>query len=66
MVRSDTMRRLLMAVMVAVLTLGLGHAAQAKRGSGLEVNVDIGGQTMNVYVNGELRHRWRVSTGRDG
>jgi lipoprotein-anchoring transpeptidase ErfK/SrfK len=32
----------------------------------VQVEVDVGAQTMEVYVNGHLRHTWRVSTGRDG
>lgn len=32
----------------------------------IQVEVDVGSQTMEVYVNGRLRHSWRVSTGRDG
>jgi lipoprotein-anchoring transpeptidase ErfK/SrfK len=32
----------------------------------VQVEVDVGSQTMEVYVNGRLRHTWRVSTGRDG
>lgn len=32
----------------------------------VQVEVDVGSQTMEVYVNGRLRHSWRVSTGRDG
>jgi lipoprotein-anchoring transpeptidase ErfK/SrfK len=53
------------AVVLAVM-VGAG-AAQAKRGGdGLQVNVDVSGQRMDVYVDGQLKHRWRVSTGRDG
>ncbi len=32
----------------------------------LQVEVDVGSQSMEVYVDGRLRHSWRVSTGRDG
>lgn len=54
-----------------VLTAGIlafcGEAEAARRGrDGLQVNVDVEGQTMEVYVGGSLRHRWPVSTGRDG
>ncbi|MGI9406278.1 MAG: L,D-transpeptidase [Hyphomicrobiaceae bacterium] len=28
--------------------------------------IDLSSQRMNVYVNGRLRHRWKVSTGRRG
>jgi lipoprotein-anchoring transpeptidase ErfK/SrfK len=53
--------------MAAVVVLG-GGIAEARRsnGDGLHVNVDVEGQTMEVYVDGKLRHRWPVSTGRDG
>lgn len=30
----------------------------------VDVSVDIGSQRMHVYVNGALRHVWKVSTGR--
>ena len=30
----------------------------------IRVNIDIGSQRMHVYVNGALRHVWKVSTGR--
>jgi len=32
--------------------------------AGIRVSVDIGSQRMHVYVNGVMRHSWRVSTGR--
>ena len=32
----------------------------------VQVEVDVGSQTMEVYVNGQLRHTWRVSTRRNG
>jgi lipoprotein-anchoring transpeptidase ErfK/SrfK len=52
---------------VLALAMGLGAmSAQARRGDGLHVNVDVGSQTMEVFVDGQLRHRWPVSTGRDG
>lgn len=37
-------------------------AAQA----GVQVEIDVGSQTMDVYVDGLLRHSWPVSTGRRG
>jgi len=36
------------------------------RANGVHVKVDVGEQMMEVYVDGELQHRWRVSTGRSG
>lgn len=57
-------------VFAAALVSGAAFAtggAQARRGGdGLHVNIDVGGQKMDVYVDGKLRHRWPVSTGRDG
>lgn len=32
----------------------------------VSIEVDVASQVMEVYVNGGLRHTWRVSTGRDG
>ena len=32
----------------------------------VRVSIDISSQRMKVYVNGRLRHVWRVSTGRRG
>ena len=32
----------------------------------VQVEVDVGSQTMEVYVDGRLKHTWKVSTGRDG
>jgi lipoprotein-anchoring transpeptidase ErfK/SrfK len=33
---------------------------------GLQINVDVGGQNMEVYADGKRIHRWPISTGRDG
>jgi lipoprotein-anchoring transpeptidase ErfK/SrfK len=51
---------------VAAAIAAGGFAAEARTRDGLQVNVDVGGQTMEVYVDGRLKHRWAVSTGRDG
>jgi lipoprotein-anchoring transpeptidase ErfK/SrfK len=61
-------RALMLAVMMAGALVASMGSAEARRvsGEGLQVNVDVAGQTMEVYVDGELRHRWKVSTGRDG
>ena len=59
----------MLALVMALGLIGMADNAEARRrggGDGLQVNVDVGGQTMEVYVDGELRHRWKVSTGRDG
>ena len=70
--------RLLAAVLAASIAL-IGTSAEARRGEdgrrngegrrsegGVHVNVDVNEQMMDVYVDGRLRHRWPVSTGRDG
>ena len=46
-------------VLVAVMTAASAQAS-------IRVKVDISSQRMQVYVNGRLRHVWRVSTGRRG
>lgn len=56
------MRRLWGAVLAAATTMAISTGAEAN----LRVNVDTDSQTMEVYVAGKLKHRWRVSTGRDG
>jgi lipoprotein-anchoring transpeptidase ErfK/SrfK len=47
------------------MLLAVAIAPGAARAN-VQVEVDVGSQTMEVYVNGRLRHTWRVSTGRDG
>lgn len=56
---------LLSAAMLAfALTTG---SAEAKRtGDDLMITIDVESQTMEVVVEGRVRHRWPVSTGRDG
>jgi lipoprotein-anchoring transpeptidase ErfK/SrfK len=74
--RSTTM--MLAAISAVGLALIAGNA-EARRGDddrrsneerpsdgGVRVNVDVNEQKMDVYVDGRLRHRWPVSTGRDG
>jgi lipoprotein-anchoring transpeptidase ErfK/SrfK len=56
-----------LALAIALVCLpALVGTAEARRGDGVEVQVSIGGQRMEVYVDGKLKHRWSVSTGRDG
>ncbi len=43
----------------AFATANVGHARVVAK-------VDISSQSMRVYVNGRLAHRWAVSTGRRG
>ena len=56
------MRGLLAGLATVLLLVAVPNAARAN----VQVEVDVGSQTMEVYVNGQLRHTWRVSTGRDG
>jgi len=42
--------------------MAIAPAARA----GVRVEVDLGAQSMEVYVDGSLRHSWPVSTGRSG
>jgi lipoprotein-anchoring transpeptidase ErfK/SrfK len=56
------MRGFLMAIVMAFAIASGPGVAKAN----VQVEVDVGSQTMEVYVNGRLRHTWRVSTGRDG
>lgn len=41
-------------------------AAPAAALANVQVEVDVGSQTMEVYVGGRLKHTWPVSTGRRG
>ncbi len=42
------------------------HRAEVPPQQGVHVRVNVARQTMDVFVDGELQHHWRVSTGRDG
>ena len=53
------MPRTLLSFLVAAL-VALPSVAMAS----VSVSVDISSQRMHVYLNGKLRHVWRVSTGR--
>jgi hypothetical protein len=53
------MRRCFGGILLAGLMLA-GSPAFAS----VQVSVDIGSQRMKVFVDGTLRHVWRVSTGR--
>lgn len=55
-------RASIVAAALLAMAWGSADAALAK----LRINVDTDSQTMHVYVNGKLRHEWRVSTGRRG
>ena len=54
------MSRILKLVLIAVPLMLLAAPAAAN----VVARVDVSAQTMHVYVNGHLRHSWRVSTGR--
>ena len=56
------MRRIAFAFVATCVMSVMPGAARAD----LQVDVDVGSQTMEVYIDGSLRHSWRVSTGRDG
>jgi lipoprotein-anchoring transpeptidase ErfK/SrfK len=57
-------------LLLPVIGTGASGTANAKRiermPDGLQVNVDVGGQKMAVFVDGRLAHLWSISTGRDG
>jgi lipoprotein-anchoring transpeptidase ErfK/SrfK len=51
------------AAFAAIFAISIsGRAVRAD----VQVEVDVGSQTMEVYVNGAHRHTWPVSTGRSG
>lgn len=51
---------------LAAIAAGFLTASAAGASAKLRVAVDTDSQTMHVYVDGKLRHEWRVSTGRRG
>ena len=63
-------KRVFLTLTAAALTVAsplLSGSADARHvADGLQVNVDVGGQNMQVYADGRLIHRWSISTGRDG
>ena len=52
------MRSLLRCAVLAALVMSSTQAFAA-----VQVKVSLGTQRMHVYVNGQLRHIWKVSTG---
>jgi lipoprotein-anchoring transpeptidase ErfK/SrfK len=52
--------KLLAAACALLLASAAGAAAS------VVAKIDISSQTMNVYVNGALKHSWKVSTARRG
>jgi lipoprotein-anchoring transpeptidase ErfK/SrfK len=53
-------------VSIPMLFLFLAALFPATAVAGVQVDIDVGSQTMQVFVNGHHRHTWRVSTGRRG
>lgn len=63
----ETVQRLMLALVLTISLFAFAGNAEARRSrDSLQVKVDVEGQVMEVYVDGRLRHRWPVSTGRDG
>ncbi len=61
-----TTRNLFLAATIAVsafFTSGLTAPSTAEAAK-IVAKVDVSSQRMKVYVNGRLRHSWKVSTGR--
>lgn len=57
------MSRLLLGCIVVAASVILQLAPASAR---VNAVVDISNQSLNLYVDGSLRHSWRVSTGRRG
>lgn len=58
------MSRRMISFLFGFLMLALPGQALAK--ANVDVKILKGTQTMVVYVNGKLKHTWKVSTGRKG
>jgi len=57
----------LSALFATVTILGTAFTAPDTAGAASVVaKIDLSSQRMKVYVNGQLRHSWKVSTGRRG
>lgn len=52
--------------LLAAVAAGLLFTTPDQAEARVRVHVDKSSQVMRVYVNGYLRHTWRVSTGRRG
>lgn len=57
------MRSLRAAAVAMILAIAAAPSAAL---ANVQVEVDVGSQTMEVYVRGQLKHTWPVSTGRRG
>lgn len=53
-------------LLAAIATVTFASALASPVSAGVTVEIDVGSQTMDVYVRGQHRHSWRVSTGRRG
>ena len=61
------MKQILGAVFAAAMLFATPAVMSAQANAAtLEARIDISDQTMHVYRNGRLLHRWPVSTGRKG
>jgi lipoprotein-anchoring transpeptidase ErfK/SrfK len=61
--RECTIMRVFALSLAAAIVLAVMPVAAM---AGVRVEIDVGSQTMDVYVGGGLRYTWRVSTGRNG
>ena len=57
---------MLRRILALAALLGLSVVSVAPAVASVTVKVGIGSQRMHVYVDGRLKHVWRVSTGRGG
>ena len=58
------MTRHFLALVLSVLMLG--GVAMSDAIAGVRVSTNLSTQTMTVSVNGRVKHRWRVSSGKKG
>ena len=50
----------------SIFAIAATIALAAPATAGVVAKVDLGGQEMNVYVDGKLRHSWSIASGRRG
>lgn len=53
---------LVLAAAAGVMTMAMAGGAKA----GVTAKVDLGSQSMEVYVDGKLKHSWSIASGRRG
>jgi lipoprotein-anchoring transpeptidase ErfK/SrfK len=63
---SKVTRRVFLSIAAGAAVPLLGGRPALARGAGIEIQVDVGAQRMEVYVDGRRRYNWAVSTGKDG